>query len=281
MSFKAVKQTAKTLLRDAHDSYVKFFHAFSEEMLRKALLDLGVQQGDILLVHSAYHAFRGFTGKPTGVLQVLEGLIGPAGTLLMPSIPFTGTAVDYVRSGAITDIARTPSRMGLLTEVFRRQAGTLRSVSPTHPILARGLKAQAMIAGHASVKTPCGAGSPFEKLLEGDGKILFLGTSIDAMTFFHYLEERFEDRLAISPFTSEVFAGQVRLESKVLCISTRLFEPNLSRRRSVQVMLPELRRTGGIKESKIGVVPLALVKAAAARDAFASIVERKESFYVG
>src|SRR5262245_32060083 len=167
-------------------------------MFRKALQDLGVKHGDTLMVHSAYDSFHGFSGKPIEVLEMLEDLVALEGTLLMPSMPFTGTAVDYVRSGAITDIARTPSRMGLLTEIFRRQSGTIRIVSPPHPVLARGLQAVAMIQDHETAKSPCGAGSPFEKLLEASGKILFLGTSIETMTFFHYLEERFEDRLTVS-----------------------------------------------------------------------------------
>src|SRR5262245_10853751 len=180
-------------------------------MFRKALQDLGVKHGDTIMVHSAYDSFRGFSGKPIEVLEMLEELVSLEGTLLMPSMPFTGTAVDYVRSGAVTDIARTPSHMGLLTEIFRSQSGTNRSVRPTHSVLALGVRCIAMIQDHTTAKSPCGAGSPFEKLLEADGKILFLGTSIETMTFFHYLEERFEDRLTVSPFTSEMFVGRVRL----------------------------------------------------------------------
>jgi aminoglycoside 3-N-acetyltransferase len=281
MNIKTAKKTVKVLLRYSYSSYVDLFHAFKTETFRKALRDLGVLHGDTLLVHSAYDAFRGFSGKPTDVLQTLGELVGPDGTLLMPSIPFTGTAVDYVHSGAITDLARTPSRMGLLSEIFRRQVGTIRSVSPTHPVLARGARAQAMIKDHAIAKSPCGAGSPFEKLLEVNGKILFLGVSIESMTFFHYLEEKFENRLAVSPFTSEVFAIPVQVGGKRITVNTRLFNPQLSRRRRIEIMLPELRRMRAVQEGKIGVLPLSMVAATAARDAFVAILERKKNFYVG
>jgi aminoglycoside N3'-acetyltransferase len=137
-----------------------------------------------------------------------------------------------------------------------------------------------MIQDHSTAKSPCGAGSPFEKLLEANGKILFLGTSIETMTFFHYLEERFEDRLTVSPFTAEMFVGRVRLAGRSLEISTRLFDPDVSRRRRISVMLPELRRLGGIKEAKIGVLPVMLVGTEAAKDAFVNVLKQKESFYV-
>jgi aminoglycoside N3'-acetyltransferase len=197
----------------------------------------------------------------------------------MPSLPFTGTAVDYVRSGAVTDLARTPSHMGLLSELFRRQKGTLRSSHPTHPVLARGARAAELVAGHETARSPCGAGSPFAKLLEADGKILFLGVSIDSMTFFHSLEERFEDRLGPSPFTSETFDAPVRRGGETVTVRTRLFDPALSRRRDIGVMLPELRRLGGLREAKVGLLPLLMVRAASARDAFAAALDNGKSFY--
>jgi len=250
-------------------------------MLKVALQNLGMKRGDIVLVHSAWDEFRGFSGKPADVITVLEDVIGDDGTLLMPSMPFGGTAIDYVRTGAITDIARTPSRMGLLTEVFRRQPATVRSIHPTHPILARGPHANAITSNHAASKTPCGAGSPFEHLLQANGKVLFLGTTIETMTFFHYLEEKFEDRMPESPFTSEQFRVQVRTGGTTWTVETRLFEPTLSRRRQIKVLVPLLKQWNGLKQSKVGALPLMLVDAAAATKAFETLLDRKESFYVG
>jgi aminoglycoside 3-N-acetyltransferase len=279
MTLKLAKRFVKDRLRSLDRLYARNLYAFDAPSLGAALRGLGIAPGDVVMVHSAYDAFRGFAGKPTDVLAVLEDAVGPAGTILMPSLPFTGTAVDYVRSGAVTDIARTPSRMGLLTELFRRQKGTLRSVHPTHPVLARGARAAELVAGHESARTPCGAGSPFAKLLEADGKMLFLGVSIDSMTFFHFLEEQFEDRLRPSPFTSETFEAPVQRGGETVAVHTRLFDPVLSRRRDIGVMLPELRRLGGLHEAKVGLLPLSMVRAASTRDAFAAVLDDGKSFY--
>jgi aminoglycoside N3'-acetyltransferase len=279
MILGSVKRSVKDRLRRLDRSCARIFRGFDASQLGAALGIAGIGKGDAVLVHSAFGAFRGYTGKPTDVLKVLDDLVGANGTILMPSLPFTGSAIEYVRSGAVTDIDRTPSRSGLLTELFRRQKGTFRSVHPTHPVLARGARAEAMIAGHAEALSPCGKSSPFASLLDAKGKILFLGVDIRAMTFFHYLEERYEDRLVRSPLTTELFDASVRTNGKTLTVKTRLYAPDLSRRRHIAVMLPELRRIGGITETRIGLLPLVVVKSEAARDAFEAVLEAGKSFY--
>ena len=276
---KRSKKLVKRLLVASRRNYVETFHAFDAVALEEALRKLGVAQGQAVLVHSSFSAFEGFSDKPSDIVEALENLVGSGGTILMPSLPFTETAINYVRSGKITDIMKTPSRNGLLTEVFRRQKGTLRSLHPTHPVLARGARATAMLAGHCQATTPCGEESPFAKLLEENGKILFLGTSIETMTFFHYLEERYEDRLDPSPFSAEIFEIQVKNGTETVMVKTRLFDTKLSRCRSVMPLLPELQRLGGCTPGKVGVLQLLLIDAVAARDAFERCLENEIRFY--
>jgi aminoglycoside 3-N-acetyltransferase len=276
---RRVRTLAKRVLKTLKSRYTDAFCSFGPGDFARALRVLGTNYGDTLMVHCAYDAFAGFTGKPSDVITTLEEVIGGDGTLLMPSMPFTGTAVDYIRSGAVTDISRSPSRMGVVSEVFRRQTGTIRSVSATHPVLARGAEAERMVSGHEHASTPCGAHSPYAKLLEVNGKTLLLGTSIETMTFFHYLEEEFEHRLSASPLTSEFFAAPVRVNGEVLNIRTRLFEPRLSRRRRISIMLPQLERLNGISNHKVGRLRMSLIGTKAARDAFEAVLKQGLSFY--
>ena len=55
-----------------------------------ALSALGLRPGQVVMVHSSFDRFAGFTGKPSEVIQALEDAVGPEGTLLMPTLPFTG-----------------------------------------------------------------------------------------------------------------------------------------------------------------------------------------------
>lgn len=273
-----MKTSVKDRLRRLHAFYARTVHGFDAAALC-ASLRLAIAPGDTVFVHSAFNAFHGFSGKPSEVLEGLEALVGVEGTVLMPSLPFSGSALTYVQSGAITDIARSPSRTGLLTELFRRQKGTLRSVHPTHPVLARGARAAAMIDGHLHAGSPCGAGSPFERLLESNGKILFLGVDIRSMTFFHYLEERFESQIVPSPFTADVFDVPVRAGGETLTARTRLYNRELSGRRHIAILLPELRRNDGIRTGNVGLLQWMVVGTRAAERAFKAILDAGKTFY--
>jgi len=89
------------------------------------------------------------------------------------SVP--GSAVEYALGEPVFDARLTVSRMGLITEVFRRAPGVVRSVHPTHSVAVWGSRADAIVAGHELADTPCGRLTPYAKLLDYDGKILLAG----------------------------------------------------------------------------------------------------------
>src|SRR5262249_12540176 len=157
--------------------------------------------GDVVFAHVAFNQFLGFEGGPGDVIQVLQRVVGDSGTVLMPTLPFGGTAVEYAERHPMTDLVRTPSAMGFVTEIFRRMPGVIRSAHPTHPVAAWGAKAAELTCDHHLAETPCGKQSPYLRLLDVEGKILFLGAEIAAMTFYHGVEEILEPRMPFSPFT--------------------------------------------------------------------------------
>jgi len=65
--------------------------------------------------------------------------------------------------------------------------GVKRSLHPTHSVAAIGSRAEEITSGHELCSTPCGIGSPYEKILQ-DGQILFLGATLDSNTAFHSVE---------------------------------------------------------------------------------------------
>jgi aminoglycoside 3-N-acetyltransferase len=256
------KKYLKSQLRQAWRMYVRAFYSFSCADLANALRGLGVNTGDTLLVHSSYDAFHGFAGKPMDVIALLQEVIGPTGTVMMLTLPFTGTAVDYVRLKPVFDVRRTPSRMGLLSELFRRKSDVLRSVHPTHSVAVWGRSATELVHGHHLASTPCGAGSPFTRLLERRGKILLMGTDIAVMTFYHAVEELLEKKIPESPFTREVFVLPSRdYSDNVVFTSTRLFEPAISRRRNLNKLIPHLREKSAWRERHVGRLQLTSINA--------------------
>jgi aminoglycoside 3-N-acetyltransferase len=259
---KSMKQFLKGKWKRARASYVRHRYSFTGSALLAKLRSLGVQRGDVLLVHSSMENFEGFLGKPTEVITILQEAIGAEGTLLMPTLPFSGTASEYVAKGQVFDSRRTPSKMGLITELFRRSPGVVRSIHPTHSVAAWGAAARTLVEGHYRAKTPCGKDSPYSRLLDCNGKILFLGTGVSVMTFFHAVEEDLELLLPFSPFTEEHFQLQSRDEhGDIFVTDTRLFAPRVSRKRNLNHLVTALREHGAWNETRLGKLGILLLTA--------------------
>jgi aminoglycoside 3-N-acetyltransferase len=260
--------------------WYKRYRSFSPTDLKDALIALGIKTGDVVLAHIAFNEFLGFAGLPSDVVASLRSALSDSGTLLMPSMPFTGTAVDYVRSGEIFDVRRTPSHMGVVTELFRRSPGTLRSLHPTHPILANGPRAAELICDHHKALTPCGQFSPFAKLAEMDAKIALIGTGIRALTYYHYLEEVLEDQLPRSPFTEETFDIRFRgYDGEMMQVRNRLFGRELSRRRRPDILEVELKADGLWRERNVGRVSIVVLDARAVFDTVRAMAQRGSYCY--
>ncbi len=277
---KRVKSRMKGCYKGLRADYVRRRYAFTSHELIASLRRVGVKPGDVLLVHSSFDEFQGFAGNPTDVILALQEAVGCSGTLLMPTSPFTGTAVDYVSTHPVFDVSKTPSRMGLITELFRRSPGVMRSVHPTHAVAAWGANAAGIIKDHHLADTPCGRHTPYGRLLDFDGKILFLGTDIDVMTFFHCMEEELESRMPFSPFTTQVFSATSRdANGEIVRSAMRLFEPAYSRRRNLGKLVPVLKSCGYWNEGSVGRVGVILLNAHDVRKACHMLADRGDFCY--
>lgn len=153
---------------------------FDRTDLVEHLHDLGVEHGDVLLVHSSFRAVRPVAGGPETVIYALLDAVGPSGTLVMPSMP-DGEPDE------VFDPKATPCRgMGIVADTFWRLPGVLRSDSP-HSFAACGPKAAEVVAPHPP-DFPHGPDSPVGRVHALNGKILLLGVDHDANTTLHLAE---------------------------------------------------------------------------------------------
>jgi len=277
---KEFKRKAKSHWKGLRISLLRSSRGFCKADLVLALHRVGVAPGDTLLVHSSLDKFSAFLGTPTEIILALQEAVGSTGMLLMPTLPFTGTAVEYVQRGTVFDVKKSPSQMGLLTELFRRSPGVVRSVHPTHAVAAWGRFAAGMVKDHAFSGTPCGRQTPYGRLLDFEGKILFLGTGIGVMTFFHAVEEILESQFPFSPFTKEVYSPKSRDEQGNLVDSEmRLFEPKYSRRRNLEKLVPVLKERGWWNETRIGGIQVILLKASQVLEATSILASQRVYCY--
>ena len=138
----------------------------TQEDVRAALVQAGIEKGDLVLGHFALSRFGYIEGGANGLIETLLTLLGPDGTLAMPTFTFSWLGrLPY-------DSAVTASRVGAVTDCFWRRPGVLRSAHPTHSFAAVGPLASALLAGHDYRQSPLSEGSPLARLEERDGKVL-------------------------------------------------------------------------------------------------------------
>ena len=123
------------LRRRLYPAMRRFCGSFDAANLRSHLEERLADDFEILMVHSSVnHMQPMYTQGPLELLGMLLDLCGPEKTLAMPAFYFGDPAIGGVRatfeSNPHFDVRRTPSQMGLLTELFRRSKGVLREPSP-------------------------------------------------------------------------------------------------------------------------------------------------------
>lgn len=156
----------------------------SREIIASDLRALGLKAGDDVIVHSSLSSMGRVEGGAETVISAIEEVIGSEGTLLFPAFTYAS-----VYAGGIYDHEESEVCVGLIPETFRKQAGVIRSLHPTHSVTARGKRAEAFTRDHEKDDTPLGNNSPYARLKEYGAKILMLGCSLNSTSYMHRLEE--------------------------------------------------------------------------------------------
>lgn len=254
------KLALKARLKQARAWYAQTFRSYGRPELLRALRELGVKPGDTVMLHSAFSREHGFRGSAAELIETFIEAVGPEGHLLMVSLPYRNAALDWLESGKRFDVRKTPSMMGMVSEIFRRRPGVVRSLHPTHPILAFGPQAQRFIAAHPDCLCPCGPGTPFDEVARSDGQAVFMNVPVDMFTFFHFLEDRVKDALPFPLYTDTLYSAEVvDVEGRVRIVRTYAFAREAIRRRRPERLYDRLRQEGCVKSGQIGATRLLAV----------------------
>lgn len=245
-----------------------------------ALGALGIATGDTLLVHSAFLRDSGYTGTAGEIVDALIARVGDEGNVVMMSMPYSGSSERYVATAPVFDVARSPTALGMIAETFRRRAGVLRSANPLHPITAHGPLADWLTADHDQSAYSCGRGSPFERFLSLDGKLLFYDASYSSMTFMHYVEDHFRARLPVALYDDEPVALTIRdRDGRERRLRQYFFSREARERRHFAPVEQALRDSGALREATVGRSALLCVGARDVVAAAGALLDAGTGFY--
>lgn len=171
--------------------------------MENALRLFRIPQNAIVLTHSSLKALGQIEGGAEGVISALESIV-PEGTLVFPTLSSKNWDTVFEDWSL-----NRPSDVGLISETFRLQDGTLRSDNATHSVAARGRNAADLVAGHSDGGARIGVfgdycfskNSAWQKMYDAkkrygvEAYVLFWGVSMRYNTFKHFSEYRFVEEL--------------------------------------------------------------------------------------
>jgi len=153
--------------------------------IRAGLETFGRLQSAGVMVHSSLKSFGRVEGGSRAVIEALMDVIGPQGTLMMPSFNhdeiFQEGGPGYYHPG------ESITTNGAIPDAFWRMPGVQRSLDPTHPIAAWGKNSLRYTQHHHRTLT-MGPESPLGQLQRDGGYGLLLGVGYGANTFHHVVE---------------------------------------------------------------------------------------------
>ncbi len=179
----------------------------TKESLHEDLKAAGLRHDDTVLVHSSASAIGAAVDE---ILDVLEEFFCDEGLLVIPAMTYTlihpwdpesercqkcqcPRKYCFAYGKGLHDKRRftptMPTCIGGIPNAFLKRSGVIRSLSITSSVAAKGRDAEQFTAGHEHCESGCSKGSPWERLIERNAKILMLGVPITRMTFLHGVAE--------------------------------------------------------------------------------------------
>ncbi len=194
---KGLKQQIKSVLTD----YQKKQNAkalestrqhVTAEMLAEGLRGLGICSGDVVFLHSSLKSLGFVEGGPRAVIDALCTVVGTEGTVIIPTYFLPGGTIHATcqMTDYVFDPVRCGSNLGALPAEFLKYPGVKRSIHPTHSVSAVGKLADFITDSHHLADSIFGTGSPWQRCIEVNGKVLGLGISMGPVTFYHTLEDK-------------------------------------------------------------------------------------------
>ena len=178
--------------------------AISLESVFNELRIHGVLPGDIIILHTSMKSLSCTRSSPNDLIEMFISLVGPSGTVVMPSIPHYKESVKGINritkniSNQVWtyDVQKTPPWTGILPHTLSRLNGAKRGRYPLNTIVAFGAHRDELFSNELKkpFSTPCGPDSAWACCANKNAKILALGVDlVHNLTMIHVAEDCYEE----------------------------------------------------------------------------------------
>lgn len=205
----------------------------SQEGLEHGFHELGLDSDSRVIVHSSLNSLGHVEGGAETVVNALLNVVGPGGTVAVPT--FTRYDEPY-------DPSESPSTTGAVTEALRQCEEAVRSLHPTKSVAAIGSEANDLVADHEPANS-LGPGSPLHRLLQDGAEILLLGVNQTANSAMHIAE-----RLADMPYRDQTASVQTFVGGGVRTVEVNRVHCS----RGFEVVAPLCEHAGIVSRERIG-----------------------------
>ena len=191
--------------------------------------DLGVSEGDVLLIHADLMVFGVIEGNAKEFVPLLQDIVGECGTLVIPSFTFSFPN-DF-------DIKKTPSTTGALSRLFAKEESVKRLPDGMTSYYMIGRDAERFINNWSRSHSSYGENSIPQQICQRFGKVLQLGT--DILSLIHSLEEN----IGVPYREIKRFSGKIVDGNRIYDSYTDFY----ARIRDVKKVIPDPIRTSFYK----------------------------------
>ena len=149
------------------------------------LRSFGIGAADTVLMHTSMRAIGSVEGGCDGLI---DGFISylTEGLFLIP----THTWANVGRKNPVFDVRSTEPCIGALPSVAAKRSDGVRSLHPTHSLVAFGKGGERFVGGEEKATSPCPPGGCWARLYEERARILLVGVGLNRNTYIHAVDER-------------------------------------------------------------------------------------------
>lgn len=166
--------------------------------------ELTITAGDTVFVHSSLDRLN-LDFPVFKALSILLDLVGTGGALLFPTYP-RKNSYEFVQSGEVFDIRKSPSFTGLLSELARRHKDAKRSLHPVKSVAVIGNESDYLASEHHKSVYPYDKCSPYYRISELNAKVVGLGVSSTYLSSVHAVDDFFKEDFPVMPYHNKVFS---------------------------------------------------------------------------